>query len=186
MTSASSIPNAGVHDRPNPEVYVRKADGELARLFDKPCSEADVGKGCRRSSNRVRRISPCSDYRDGFAIHRRTDQCYKLEKPRRFRGVWIDEFEGQQFILQETNPPEWPRFDRNTPGWAQQIEKAQAARIWLDNSRVNLAPFRSGRSAKVLIEFVGRKTKYAGRYGHMGMSGNEIVVDRVISLKSIE
>jgi hypothetical protein len=109
-----------------------------------------------------------------------------LEKPRRFRGVWIDEFEGQQFILQETNPPEWPRFDRNTPGWAQQIEKAQAARIWLDNSRVNLAPFRSGRSAKVLIEFVGRKTKYAGRYGHMGMSGNEIVVDRVISLKSIE
>ncbi len=109
-----------------------------------------------------------------------------MEKPRRFRGVWIDEFEGQQFIPEGSDPPEWPRGDMRTPGAAELFEKARAARIWLDKSRVDLTPFRANRSKKMFVEFVGRKTKYTGSYGHMGMSGNTIIVDRMIALKSLE
>lgn len=182
----SGVATASIHDRPKPKVYAKKTDRELARLLDKPCLEADVGRGCIKTSNGLWRKRPCVDYDNGSIIHRRTDQCFKMEQPRRFRGTLINEFEGQLFILEGAAPPEWPRSDRNTPGWAEKFEKARAASIWLDNSRVDLVPVRLGLSNKMLIEFVGRKTKYTGRYGHMGMSGNSIIVDRVISLKNLD
>jgi len=36
------------------------------------------------------------------------------------------------------------------------------------------------------MDFMGRRTMYKGPYGHMGGSDQELVVDRVISMKEVE
>ncbi len=175
---------AGPFDTPDPQVFAREEDQERARLMIKPCADADIGRGCRRWNGRAFREAPCSyeiDARTRGSLP--TDQCYKMETPRRYRGVWVDEFEGQRFIPEGTSPPEWPRTDPKSPGWKEETERARLARIWLDSSRVRFdgRPRRNG--ARWIIEFVGRKTMYPGSYGHFGMSGQEIIVDRVISLR---
>jgi hypothetical protein len=36
-----------------------------------------------------------------------------------------------------------------------------------------------------MVEFIGRQTLYPGHYGHLGMSGHEIVADRLIEAHEI-
>ena len=178
---------AGFMDPPNPEVFARAGDRERARLLSKPCTKTDAGHGCYRFGGRLIRESPCMEHVDPQTLRGLpTDQCYKMDPPRRFRGIWIDAFEGQAFIPEGTTPPIWPRTDPKSPGWRQQFERAQAATIWLDVDRVHLGHDFNRGGRKLRIDFVGRKTTYPGGYGHLGMSGNEIIVDRVISLKEIE
>ena len=178
---------AGLLDPPRPEALARAEDQERARLSSKACTEADVGRGCFRYGNQLIREAPCSYHISSGAIgFLPIDQCYRMDKPRRFKGVWIDAFEGQRFIPEGTTPHEWPRTEPTSSGWKEQADRAIAAAIWLDVDRVKLGhDFRNG-GRRMLIEFVGRKTMYTGSYGHMGMSGNEIIIDRVISIKEIE
>lgn len=181
------LPRAGAQDLPKPEVYLRAEDQERARLLKTPCTDADVGHGCFRFDHRAVREFPCTRHIEPGVIGSvPTDQCYKMEAPRRYRGIWIDEFEGQRFIPEGTIPPKWPEGDPQAPGWREQFDRARAASIWLNVERAKL-PHRNRRGGRrVLIEFVGRKTLYPGAYGHMGMSGNEIIVDRVISVKELK
>jgi len=175
---------AGQFTFPEPEVYARPEDQARARLRLEPCAETDVGRGCYRWDSCLIREAPCTYHVDANTIASvPTDQCYKMEASRRYRGVWLDEFEGQAFIPEGTTAPEWPRGDATRSGWRERFESARASRIWLDVSRVGLEHhFREG-GRKVLIEFDGRKTMYPGSYGHLGMSGHEIIVDHMISLK---
>lgn len=173
---------AGQLTFPEPEVYPRAEDQARARLRLEPCAEADVGRGCYRYGNRLVREAPCTYHLDAGTIASiPTDQCYKMEAPRRFRGVWVNEFEGQAFIPEGTTAPEWPRGDPTMPNRREQFEQARAARIWIDVSPTDLDHEFRGRRA--FIEFDGRKTMYPGDYGHLGMSGQYIVVDHVISLR---
>ena len=174
--------HAGQFDLPDPHVYSRAEDQERARLFMTPCSDHDVGRGCERDGGRATRKAPCT-----YRVERNvvaslpTDQCYKMEVSRTYRGVWLDEFEGQRFIPDGTSPPEWPRSDPRTPGWREEAERARLANIWIDARRVERRLLQRGTRRH--IEFEGRKTMYLGAYGHMGMSGQEVIVDRVISLR---
>jgi hypothetical protein len=167
---------------PKPEVFARKEDQQRAQLLTKACVEADVGRGCNRSNGALMRDYPCTSLKSDIVVGLPTDQCYRMDEPRRYRGVWIDEFEGQQFIPEGTRPPKWPDGNSRTPGWRKRLEQARLASIWLDTSRATFAkkPRVGGRK---WIEFVGRKTRYPGLYGHLGMSGHEIIVDRVIALR---
>jgi hypothetical protein len=177
-------PQAGPFDLPDPKVFARSEDQERARLLSKPCTEADVGRGCYRFDGRVSREMPCRYHIDARTIRSLpTDQCYKMEAPRRYRGVWVDEFEGQRFIPEGTSPPEWPRTDPKSAGWSEQFERARLATIWFDASRVTVDQKFRQRGVRRFIEFIGRKTMYPGAYGHLGMSGQEVIVDRVISLR---
>ena len=183
-TLSSGAADAGQFDPPDPRVFARAEDQERARLLTKPCTEADVGHGCYRYAGHALREYPCAYHIDAGTIGSiPTDQCYKMEPPRRYRGIWVDEFEGQAFIPEGSTPPEWPRADPKSAGWRQQFERARAATIWLDMSRVYVDGEHRPRGRKWIIEFVGRKTMYPGEYGHMGLSGHEIIVDRVLSLK---
>ncbi len=179
-----TIVRAGLFDPPDPKIFARKEDRLRARLFRVPCTEADVGRGCQRSGSRMWREAPCT-YATGANMIGRlpTEECYRMDKARRFSGIWIDEFEGQKFILEGMMPPEWPRTNPGSPGWKKAAERAQAASIWLDASRVKLGHSYSGHKRR--IEFIGRKTRYTGSYGHMGLSGNEIIVDRLISVEDV-
>ncbi|NIJ21126.1 hypothetical protein FHS95_002829 [Sphingomonas naasensis] len=183
-TSNVGIPQAGPFDQPEPQVFARSEDQERARMLSEPCSEADIGIGCYRFNGRSIREAPCTYHIDpGVIGSLPTDQCYKMDAPRRYRGVWVDEFEGQRFIPEGTSPAEWPRADPKSAGWREQFERARLATIWLDASRVSFDKMPRKRGTKKIIEFVGRKTKYPGAYGHFGMSGQEIIVDQVIALR---
>jgi hypothetical protein len=169
---------------PNPEIFARAEDQARARLLRKPCAEADVGRGCYSFGGRLIREAPCAYHiESGVMGSLPTDQCYKMEVSRRYRGVWVDEFEGQAFISEGTKAPEWPRGDPKSPEWRKQVDQTVAATIWLDVERANVGHNWQKGGRKMFIEFVGRKTMYPGHYGHMGMAGQEIIVDRVISLR---
>lgn len=165
---------------PNPEIFARAEDRERARMVDVLCNESDVGRGCFRYDGRLLRDTPCSYREKGIDAWGSlpTDQCYVMEAPRLYRGVWINEFEGQEFIPSGTKKPKVPGAGSGPAEWNKYI----AATIWLD-----VGPAKLDRKwhyvDKALIEFVGRKTKHSGNYGHMGMSGNEVIVDRVISIR---
>lgn len=167
---------------PNPEVFARAEDQERARLLGKPCTQDDEGHGCFRLDGRLLRESPCTYHIEPGVIGSLvTDKCYKMEPPRRFQGVWIDEYEGQKFIPEGTQAPEWPKGDPKSSEWRKQADQAIAATIWLDVEHTNLRKKQQQNGRRLFIDFVGRKTMYPGNYGHMGMSGQEIIVDRVIS-----
>jgi hypothetical protein len=182
VTAGISTEAFGQFVPPDPEVFARAEDQQRARLLGKPCTQADEGHGCYRHNGRSIRKFPCTYHIEtGVMGSLPTDQCYKMDAPRRYRGVWIDEFEGQQFVPEGTAIPEWPRGDPKSPEWRKQSDQAIAATIWLDVQRAKLGhKWRQG-GRRVFIEFVGRKTMYPGNYGHMGMSGQEIIVDHVIS-----
>ena len=184
FTLGLSPARAGPFDLPDPEVYARADDRERARLILTPCEKADIGHGCYREDGELSREAPCSYRPDKETIEfRPTDECFKMDLPRRYRGVWIDEFEGQKFIPEGTNPPEWLELNSKAPDLREQVERARLATIWLDTERVEL-PRPSGLDAtRYFIEFVGRQTMFPGAYGHLGMSGHEIIVDQVIALR---
>lgn len=104
------------------------------------------------------------------------DQCYKMDPPRRWRGLWRNDFEGSQFCP-------WPATNC---GYVAS-DKRIGPLYWLSAS----VPFPEAIKKRRLgglyaIEFVGRKTTYRGRYGHVGMSDEEIFVDRLISIREVE
>ncbi|RDE04817.1 hypothetical protein [Sphingomonas aracearum] len=182
LLSATSPAAAGQFDPPSPQAFIRTEDQQRARLLNTPCTPADLGRGCYRYDNRLIREIPCTLHSaPGVLDSLPLDQCYKMEEPRRYRGIWIDEFEGQAFLPEGASPPERPRGDPRSPGWREQAERARAARTWLDVSRTDLRHDFRPEGRRVRLDFVGRKTLYPGAYGHMGGSANEIIVDRVIS-----
>jgi hypothetical protein len=179
----ASSPAFGQFTLPKPEVFVRAEDQQRARLITKTCTEADVGSACFRHDGRLIREAPCTYHVEtGVIGSLPTDQCYKMEPARRYRGIWIDAFEGQQFIPEGAKVPEWPRGSPKLSEWRKKAERAIAATIWLDVEHAQLGHRWQEGARKAFIEFIGRKTKFPGNYGHMGMSGQEIIVDRVISL----
>jgi hypothetical protein len=109
------------------------------------------------------------------------DQCFKMLPAKRFRGIWLDEFEGSIFI----------DGARDVETTKAELRRSLAAPVahrewlgWNDADRDALFP-RSSNARLVAVDFIGRRTAYPGRYGHMGMSSSEVVVDRVISVRPI-
>jgi hypothetical protein len=104
-----------------------------------------------------------------------TEICYKMTPPRRMRGLWRYEFEGSQFC-----PSPATRCDYVSS------EKRIQPQIWLS------IPFhlpdtgKPAREAVYAIDFIGRRTMVPGHYGHMGVFDEEVVVDRLISMKEVE
>jgi hypothetical protein len=103
------------------------------------------------------------------ALPPRTEDCFEMTKPQRWKGIWRNEFEGSNFCpgatteCQYTQANNWLEFPQRLPEHALQ-----------------------GRGGEYAIDFIGRRTLYRGKHGHMGMSDYEFVVDRVISLKEVE
>lgn len=106
--------------------------------------------------------------------------CYDFLPPRRFSGVYVDEFEGQMFLegAKESDryviPCRWIWFTvdekSDVSRWPGLKDSGNSSRVWL-------------------LDFVGRATPPAatGRngYGHMGASEGEVLVDQIISARLI-
>ena len=97
-----------------------------------------------------------------------TDQCVKMLPPQRWRGIWQDHVEGQIFC----------------PGATKECPDGGAG-IWLDHPVKERGSDRHFGGVYA-VDFIGRRTKYKGAYGHMGGSDYLVAVDRMISIKQIE
>lgn len=104
------------------------------------------------------------------AMPNRTDQCFEMTKPQRWRGLWRNAFEGQRFC-----PEPAPKCE----------DDGQAGHIWIRFPDGG-APFGSRADGKAYrIEFIGRRTLMPGQHGHMGVSGHEVLVDKLISIAPV-
>ena len=99
------------------------------------------------------------------------EQCFGMTPMRRWRGLWRNDFEGSRFC-----PPPAQECSYDTPG----------DRVWLSVWAKLPEDIRQGRFGDLYaVDFVGRRTVHSGRYGHMGMSDHEMVVDRLISIERV-
>jgi hypothetical protein len=124
---------------------------------------------------------PCVDKieeQDGAYIYhmRPTSKCYRMTEPKRWHGIWTNEFEGSRFCEGAKSDCPYVGRDRRTQ-----------PQVWLGSEHSWSQKHKALASQGTLfeIEFVGRRTLYEGSYGHMGMSDHEIVVDRIISMRKI-
>lgn len=95
-----------------------------------------------------------------------TDKCVHMAPPKRWSGLWRNQFEGSRFCpapVRECAP--------DTPGVG----------IWLSWDK---GPDPSGGLYRV--EFIGRRTAYPGRYGHLGVAEHEMIVDRMLAISELE
>lgn len=125
-------------------------------------------------------VSPCThkehdQFGDSWA-RIPDEECYELDPPRRYKGLWRNAFEGSQFC-----PAPATECGDDTKGDV----------IWLGFSRrFKKPPGGPDLRATDIVEYpvyavdlIGRRTAFKGRYGHMGGSDYELVVDKFVSVK---
>ena len=104
------------------------------------------------------------------ALPKGIDKCFEMDKPRRWQGLWLNGFEVSRFC----------------PAPARECaDGAPRERIWLTGgASVHLPQYEGQEPAPLYeVEFIGRKTAYPGDYE--GMSQQEMIVDRMISMKPV-
>ena len=104
------------------------------------------------------------------------EHCAEFLPAERMQGVWVTGFEQSGFI----------------PGPAALPDPAdpRRSRIWLDFAagsppdpalRRELDAMRT--TAAVAMEFIGRRGRHPGRYGHLGGAREVVIVDRIVSMR---
>lgn len=105
----------------------------------------------------------------------------EYSQPRRFSGIWLYEFEGSAFIDGATDVPKSP-YDYGKVAWLEyapeQIAPGPAYDDYAESG--NCYPIHS-----FAITFIGREKASSGGSGHMGIFGSEIVVDQLVSARSL-
>lgn len=110
-----------------------------------------------------------------------TDECYKMLPPHRYRGIWLYQFEGSRFFEGETNAAGVVAKLR-----AEHRDRKFGDGEWLSwrTKPRGIQLSHSEQPHLMLLDFIGRRTAYRGKYGHMGASDSEMIVDRLITAKA--
>jgi hypothetical protein len=98
-------------------------------------------------------------------------KCLPFSRPERMKGVWIRAFEGSNF---------YPGVDRYSPSMDRDLS------TWLavdDRTADAVAGKFDGTPKAYVVEIVGRRSLCAWSYGHMGVYANEVLADRLISVR---
>jgi hypothetical protein len=99
------------------------------------------------------------------AMPREVQDCFRMTPPRRWNGLWRDDFEGQRFCSAPAR---------------QCSDAVRGDQIWI-SFKPGTSPTQGSATGRTfLISFVGRRTLLPGHHGHMGMSAHEIVVDKLL------
>jgi hypothetical protein len=108
------------------------------------------------------------------ALTKPQEECYKFDPPRRWKGLALGAFETSLFC---------PEPAQACP------ETKTKEKIWLQvgpNVRVPASARDDKLAAGMFaVDFVGRKTSYPGGYGHLGDYDQEIIMDRLLSMKRV-
>jgi len=102
--------------------------------------------------------------------------CSACDRSERMQGLWRNDFEGSQFC----------HVPAKTCGYVPKNERTSPT-IWLDVA--DAVPFEFQRhhfGGLYAVDFIGRRHSFRGSYGHMGLYDEEIIVDRMISMKEIQ
>jgi hypothetical protein len=121
----------------------------------------------------------CATYEQNYTYYDPGPNCYRFDEPRKFKGIWLYEFEGSTFLENATVvPPKRPKWG-TTP--------------WLnyDPSRIHPSLDKYGYDAvgqchrvqAYKISFIGRLNPYGG--GHMGLFNGEIWPERILSVQPL-
>ena len=106
---------------------------------------------------------------DGSAIP--DEKCYKFGPPQRMHGTWAAVFEGSQFC----------------PGDAKSCDPGRGKPgMWLSFAEPVNLDWNAVTGGEYALDFIGRRTTYPGHYGHMGGWDQEVLVDRIISMKQLK
>jgi hypothetical protein len=99
-----------------------------------------------------------------------------FERQERMQGLWRNGFEESVFC-----PAPAQKCDYVMTG-----DRAEPL-IWLDASISFPAEIKMRQLGGLYeIEFLGRRSVKPGRYGHMGMFDQQVIVDRLISVREVE
>jgi hypothetical protein len=102
------------------------------------------------------------------------EQCYEMAPARTWRGLWRNDFEGSRFC-----PEPMKDCGYDTPGddiWLSYSQGLKPQRLWP----------REGTGRMYQVKFIGRLTAKRGHYAHFGSSDYEVVVDRVLSIRTLQ
>ncbi|QIG78639.1 hypothetical protein [Stakelama tenebrarum] len=133
--------------------------------------EAYQRKEDRLMVERDPEATPClSRNADGQTESRPTDQCFVMLDQARFSGVWLDAYEASMFF---PDVRELPAFSKFEEGW------------WVNRNFDGGPALDPARPHVYRIEFIGRRTRHAGMYGHLGTARHEVYADRILSIDEI-
>lgn len=122
---------------------------------------------------------PCSTYKDGTIEYDISPTCYRFEKSRRFKGIWLYEFEGSTFLEGVTSVPS------TRPSYRD------AAWLMYDPANIDPKPDYNGYAKggncypihAFEVEFIGQSSPEG--HGHLGLFGSEIWVRKMLSAKPL-
>jgi hypothetical protein len=145
-----------------PEAYVRPEDQKRAERWRDgyegpfPCAYEVTELGTRETAELP------------------TDKCFKMTQPRRMQGLWRNDFEGQAFCaLPARACPSG--HEPNEPGVA-----------WIEFASPLPGSDDTPPGGLYAIDFIGRQTAYPGHYGGYGFYNEDVIVDRVLSIRIVE
>jgi len=95
-------------------------------------------------------------------------ECYELMPAQRWSGVWEQGWEWSHFCADPVKKCEWMSHPQS---WLTFAETADPGQLPEGNYR---------------IEFLGRRTKVPGYFGHLSVYEHLMVVDQVISVQRIK
>jgi len=101
-----------------------------------------------------------------------TEECFQMDEPRRWRGLWGREFELSRFCQEPAT--ECTHYSAGVPIWLS----ASGAPKWAANPALD-------QDSPYAVDFIGRMTAIRGYHGHQGAYPYEIVVDRMISIQRV-
>ncbi len=126
---------------------------------------------------------PCSRQEDGIIYSLPYRDCVELLPPERIRGTWFVSTEGSGFVpegaplpaMRVVGPGPLPP-DMNVHldvGWPRMLELLESVP----------EPQGEGDTGRYAVEFIGRRARDRGEYGHGGLAEKLIVVDRMLSIR---
>ena len=103
------------------------------------------------------------------------EHCVDWGASEHMQGVWVTGFEVSNFIPNATQAP--GRDDTDWQGtWLTFASGATPdPSIWAERDRMG--------GAAVALDFIGRRSRRSGDYGHMCGAGQIVIVDRIISMR---
>lgn len=107
---------------------------------------------------------PCAD----LDLNRGMDQCFRFGASKHWQGLWYSGFEDSEFC--DEPAAKCPNVGTD---------------VSLDFGSAEPKEARFPPGGLYAVEFIGRASLYPGTFGHMGMSKNEVLVDRLISIRTV-
>ncbi|MBC7987884.1 MAG: hypothetical protein H7X93_14625 [Sphingomonadaceae bacterium] len=139
-------------------------------------STAGTGQGNRAPSGGDVSANSVTPDPNGCRTTLNYDGCIEFLPAERMQGVWISGFERSAFAPGEMAIPDPDRSDLDAIwlGFASGGLPDPALRGEMDDLR---------QTAVVAITFIGRRSREAGDYGHLGGAEHVVIVDRIISAR---